>query len=725
MGRMIVGFGLWAPAMASSMMVPMYENQYWDDKYFVDAGEWDQYEIDYSAIHPLIEDHLQNTKVQRALVPGCGTSRIPQQIIESIDGSRSIGVDFSNIVVDAMRARIPQEYTRQSIVSYVHMDVLEMGQSFGSETMDLIIDKSMLDTLRLRPDHTNVVSSYLETLHFLLSQTGLAVFITPSRPQEIIPILHDHPFNGWNCGDIQGIPRSRPLRHAAKFDILDASRSNITVYICRRVQDGENNKDVVFNHVAANAAFGNRGERDARKLKADIRAEEEARLYREKIGRMKQEVKDMEDARAIREAERKAEDEAKLLVMQRETEAIRQRAAAEAAEAAEAADAQLQRQQTDEIEAAAAAAAALEEQAANDQKKKMSKGDVHCVGFWDDWSSCDESTCTQERLFSIMSRQKGNGRSCEAGNNEQQIRVCDAPCAAEVEVRPAETAPAEKTPPETPPAAEPATPAAEPATPAAPPQPEFRIDPADGNAYPVEEFMVYYPHDWQARWEAAQVWPPKPADPPVQEAAPVQEEPVAEPEPVVETPPPNKVKDVHCFGTWSDWTNCQADCVMRRTLTHNNIQQGNGDHCNHEHGYTQTMECLHGACKPNCIGEWSAWSDCSPAAQPGECGAQSRSYSVIRKKQRSSDKDCENEAGAMEMQECGCIPEEPVADINPNAVDCEAFWTERTACSESCTQELEYTILTPAEEEGTACEHEDEHVVVQACTGGSCTKTEL
>eukprot|EP00931_Biecheleriopsis_adriatica_P083164 TRINITY_DN5670_c0_g3_i1.p1 TRINITY_DN5670_c0_g3~~TRINITY_DN5670_c0_g3_i1.p1 ORF type:complete len:349 (+),score=68.66 TRINITY_DN5670_c0_g3_i1:44-1090(+) len=33
---------------------------------------------------------------------------------------------------------------------------------------------------------------------------------------------------------------------------------------------------------------------------------------------------------------------------------------------------------------------------------------------------------------------------------------------------------------------------------------ELRIDPADGNAYPVESFMEVYPLDWQQRWAAAQ-----------------------------------------------------------------------------------------------------------------------------------------------------------------------------------------------------------------------------
>lgn len=32
---------------------------------------------------------------------------------------------------------------------------------------------------------------------------------------------------------------------------------------------------------------------------------------------------------------------------------------------------------------------------------------------------------------------------------------------------------------------------------------ELRVDPADGNAYPVESFMEVYPSDWQTRWAAA------------------------------------------------------------------------------------------------------------------------------------------------------------------------------------------------------------------------------
>merc|ERR1712014_367992 len=33
---------------------------------------------------------------------------------------------------------------------------------------------------------------------------------------------------------------------------------------------------------------------------------------------------------------------------------------------------------------------------------------------------------------------------------------------------------------------------------------ELRVDPADGNAYPVESFMEVYPADWRQRWASAQ-----------------------------------------------------------------------------------------------------------------------------------------------------------------------------------------------------------------------------
>ena len=57
--------------------------------------------------------------------------------------------------------------------------------------------------------------------------------------------------------------------------------------------------------------------------------------------------------------------------------------------------------------------------------------------------------------------------------------------------------------------------------------------------------------------------------------------------------------------------------------------------------------------------------------------------------------------------------------------NCEAFWTERTACDESCTQELEYTVLSPPGEGGAPCEHEDGHVITKECRGGGCGEAEL
>ena len=48
----------------------------------VDAGEWDQYEIDFTDhLYPLIEDLLAGKDIKRVLVPGCGSSKIPRQVV--------------------------------------------------------------------------------------------------------------------------------------------------------------------------------------------------------------------------------------------------------------------------------------------------------------------------------------------------------------------------------------------------------------------------------------------------------------------------------------------------------------------------------------------------------------------------------------------------------------------------------------------------------------------
>ena len=542
----------------------MHELQFWEDKYTIDAGEWDQYEIDFTHLYPLLADKFEGRDIKRALIPGCGTSKIPQQMTDWIEGVRTIGVDFSNVVVEAMRTRIPSEMSRKNQISYVHMDVLEMGQSFGSEVMDIILDKSMLDTLRLRPDSGNMISSYLETLHFLLAEHGLAIFVTPTRPQDLIPVLHKHPNNGFNCGDIRGLPRPRPLNE--KFEILDSSWTNITVYACERVKPGETNKDVVFTHNFANEAFSKKAERDARKLKADIRAEEEARMYREKLEKMQKEIKAMEDARATREAEAKAAEEAELQRMLDETAAIKQRAAEQQdaqrrqIEQMEALEAQKQleskEQALQDAADAEAQAMALEKQAEQEKatKKKKKKGDVNCLGFWGGWTDCHQESCTQERVFEIMSVAKGEGQPCEAKNNEKEVRVCETPCETGTYVRPADEdlTPADELLAELEGAAEAIEPEAveaalaeesaaatevvqEPAAPEAPPAPpqhEYRIDPTDGNPYPIWEFQAFYP-DWEVRWANAQVYTPPGSQPPVVEeavsAVPEESAPIEEP----------------------------------------------------------------------------------------------------------------------------------------------------------------------------------------------------
>ncbi|CAK0817407.1 unnamed protein product [Prorocentrum cordatum] len=150
---------------------------YWDNRYLESTAPFDWLET-YSDLRPHIDCVSCGNRDISILDAGCGNSLLAEQLYD--DGYRNItSIDNSQVVVQQMIAR--QQQTARPELQWLCMDVLEM--SFPDSSFDLVIDKSLLDTLMCTSGPAGDTSAYLQGVFRILRSRGTLMCVSYGKPE--------------------------------------------------------------------------------------------------------------------------------------------------------------------------------------------------------------------------------------------------------------------------------------------------------------------------------------------------------------------------------------------------------------------------------------------------------------------------------------------------------------------------------------------------------------
>ena len=175
---------------------------------------------------------------------------------------------------------------------------------------------------------------------------------------------------------------------------------------------------------------------------------------------------------------------------------------------------------------------------------------------------------------------------------------------------------------------------------------------------------------------------------------------------------------VDCEGEWGNWSECSKPCdggTKSRTYTVTTPASGDGQACPRQDGEVEEVACNEQGCPVDCVGEWTAWSECSENCGTG---SRKRTYNIIRKAENGG-KVCEVDNQRMED---GYEQSEP-CNNDPCPVACVGQWSQWSGCNKTCgggTQERFYSHTTPAAHGGQACPASNGQREEQECNTHPC-----
>ncbi|TKA79859.1 hypothetical protein B0A49_01567 [Cryomyces minteri] len=161
---------------------------YWDTRYSGDDPDAATYDWlrTFSKIAPFFAKHLPPaSSIPRILQLGCGNSTLSYDLYSQSYHDQT-NVDFSPIVIDAMRAKHPE-------MKWVVMDVRKLAFEDGS--YDVAIDKATLDAMLYGslwdpPDEVKAnIKAYVDEIARVLRPGGKWLYITWRQPHFIKPLL--------------------------------------------------------------------------------------------------------------------------------------------------------------------------------------------------------------------------------------------------------------------------------------------------------------------------------------------------------------------------------------------------------------------------------------------------------------------------------------------------------------------------------------------------------
>lgn len=150
---------------------------YWDNRYLGSTAPFEWLEA-YADLRTHIDCVSCGNKDIPILDSGCGNSLLAEELYD--DGYRNVTcVDNSPVVVQQMVAR--QQQTARPELRWLYMDALDM--SFPDSSFDLVIDKSLLDTLMCTSGPAGDASVYVQGVFRILRPGGTLMCVSYGKPE--------------------------------------------------------------------------------------------------------------------------------------------------------------------------------------------------------------------------------------------------------------------------------------------------------------------------------------------------------------------------------------------------------------------------------------------------------------------------------------------------------------------------------------------------------------
>eukprot|EP01062_Namystynia_karyoxenos_P071243 TRINITY_DN66680_c0_g1_i1.p1 TRINITY_DN66680_c0_g1~~TRINITY_DN66680_c0_g1_i1.p1 ORF type:complete len:339 (+),score=93.31 TRINITY_DN66680_c0_g1_i1:99-1019(+) len=142
----------------------------------------------------------------RVLTLGCGNSTMPGEMF--LDGIRSqVATDYSKVVVDQMQEAYPEAFLRFACsrdadygvppheegqtITWLEADATRLSDTFEPGQFDVVVAKTLLDTLLCSPQRDVLVDAYWTSVWDVLSEHGRFVSLD-LHPQDAVVGWLDH-----------------------------------------------------------------------------------------------------------------------------------------------------------------------------------------------------------------------------------------------------------------------------------------------------------------------------------------------------------------------------------------------------------------------------------------------------------------------------------------------------------------------------------------------------
>lgn len=150
---------------------------YWDKRYLGSTAPFEWLET-FADLRPHIDCVSCGNKDISILDAGCGSSLLAEDLYD--DGYRMVTcIDNSPVVVQQMVER--QRKAARPELRWLCMDVLDM--SFPDSSFDLVIDKSLLDTLMCTSGPAGDANAYVQGVFRILRPGGTLMCVSYGEPE--------------------------------------------------------------------------------------------------------------------------------------------------------------------------------------------------------------------------------------------------------------------------------------------------------------------------------------------------------------------------------------------------------------------------------------------------------------------------------------------------------------------------------------------------------------
>jgi ubiquinone/menaquinone biosynthesis C-methylase UbiE len=165
-----------------NVIVGYQSKSYWEDRYAEGKDIENKFEwfLSYGDVEPILKSCIDYNDKDAILVDvGCGTSLFLRDLKES-GGYRGpcVGVDYSTHAITAMRER-----KDCASCKFFVCDATQLTNVFDGETVSVVVDKSLMDTMLHDVHHENV-PKMLSSIANIIKPGGYLISITQMDPRK-------------------------------------------------------------------------------------------------------------------------------------------------------------------------------------------------------------------------------------------------------------------------------------------------------------------------------------------------------------------------------------------------------------------------------------------------------------------------------------------------------------------------------------------------------------